>query len=108
MNTCGYRRPCADVNGEFNTLLTRRTEPCESARMKDIPTKTRFRAWRAHRGLTQEDVAAVLGWTPQAIGQIEIGRSDITVAKLAIICRKAFRTDLHTFFGPLPSRERAA
>lgn len=87
--------------------MTRRPDPCESARMKDIPTKTRMRSWREHRGLTQEQVAKPLGWTGQAIGQIESGRSDITVAKLAIICKRAFKTDLATFFGPLP-RERAA
>lgn len=67
-----------------------------------------MRAWREHRGLSQARVAKPLGWTFQAIGQIERGKSDITVAKLAIICRRAFRTDLATFFGPLPSRERAA
>lgn len=76
--------------------------------MDKIPLKKRMKAWREHRGLLQAAVAEPVGWTRQAIAQIEGGRSDITVAKLAIICRKAFRTDLHTFFGPLPSRERAA
>lgn len=74
----------------------------------DIPLKRRMRAWREHRGLNHTQTAAPVGWTRQAIGQIERGKSDITVAKLAIICRRAFKTDLRTFFGPLPGRERAA
>ena len=76
--------------------------------MDKIPLKSRMRAWREHRGLSHGDVAEPLGWTRQAIGQIERGKSDITVAKLAVICKRAFKTDLHTFFGPLPGRERAA
>lgn len=108
MNTCGYHRPCADVNAKRNLLLRGRTALCEVAGMKDIPTKTRMRAWRGYRGLTQDEVAEPVGWTRQAIAQIERGSSDITIAKLAIICKRAFRTDLRTFFGPLPGRERAA
>lgn len=76
--------------------------------MDNIPLRRRMRAWREHCGLNHEQTAKPVGWTRQAIGQIERGKSDITVAKLAIICRRAFKTDLHTFFGPLPSRERAA
>lgn len=66
-----------------------------------------MRAWREHRGLNQSAVAKPAGWTRQAITQIESGRSDIRVASLAIICKRAFKTDLATFFGPLPGRERA-
>lgn len=76
--------------------------------MDNIPLKRRMRAWREHRGLSQAQAADPVGWTHQAIGQIERGKSDITVAKLGIICKRAFKTDLHTFFGPLPGRERAA
>jgi transcriptional regulator with XRE-family HTH domain len=72
--------------------------------MDNIPLRRRMRAWREHRGLSQALTAKPAGWTGAAIGQIERGKSDITVAKLAIICRKAFRTDLRTFFGPLPER----
>lgn len=76
--------------------------------MDKIPLKRRMRAWRMYCGLSHGDVADPVGWTRQAIGQIERGKSDITVAKLTIICKRAFKTDLRTFFGPLPSRERAA
>jgi len=76
--------------------------------MDKIPLRRRMRAWREYRGLTQARTAEPAGWTGAAIGQIERGKSDITVAKLAIICRRAFKTDLATFFGPLPNRERAA
>lgn len=76
--------------------------------MQPIPLKRRMRAWREHCGLSHTETADPVGWTRQAIGQIERGKADITVGKLAIICKRAFKTDLHTFFGPLPSRERAA
>jgi transcriptional regulator with XRE-family HTH domain len=72
--------------------------------MDNIPLKRRMRAWRDHRGLSQARTAEPLGWTSAAIGQIERGKADITVAKLAIICKRAFKTDLRTFFGPLPGR----
>lgn len=75
--------------------------------MQHIPLKRRMRAWREYRGLNQTQTAKPVGWTRQAITQIESGKSDIRVASLAIICRRAFKTDLHTFFGPLP-KERAA
>lgn len=72
--------------------------------MDVIPLKRRMRAWRAHRGLSHTQTAEPVGWTRQAIGQIERGKSDITVAKLNIICRKAFKCSLAEFFGPLPER----
>jgi transcriptional regulator with XRE-family HTH domain len=75
--------------------------------MDNIPLRRRMRAWRDFRGLSQARTAEPAGWTGAAIGQIERGKADMTVGKLAIICRKAFKTDLRTFFGPLPSRECA-
>jgi transcriptional regulator with XRE-family HTH domain len=67
----------------------------------------RFAAWRAARKLTLQQVADTVGATRQAISLWECGENDIGIIKLAIICRKAFKIDLLTFFGPLPKRDAA-
>lgn len=101
-------RSGAEVNAKRNLLLHRRARSCDLADMDTIKLPQRMLAWREHRGLLQQQVANPVGWTRQAIAQIERGKSDITVAKLAIICRRAFHTDLCTFFGPLPRKRAAA
>ena len=68
----------------------------------------RMRAWRKHRSLLQREVAKVVGWGSAAISQIERGKSDITVDKLAVICKRKFRTTLAEFFGPLPHKPSRA
>jgi transcriptional regulator with XRE-family HTH domain len=67
-----------------------------------------MRAWRDYAGLSQAAAAAPLGWTRQAISEIELGRNDISVANLHVLCLKSFGCSLRRFFGPLPSRRCAA
>jgi transcriptional regulator with XRE-family HTH domain len=63
--------------------------------------------WRAHRGLTLEDIGSAGGMTRQAVHNVEQGTADITVRKLASICERALKIDLATFFGPLPKKAAA-
>jgi transcriptional regulator with XRE-family HTH domain len=67
----------------------------------------RFAAWRSAKGLTLQEVADSIGATRQTISYWECGENDIGVQKLETICRKAFKIDLLTFFGPLPKRDAA-
>ena len=67
----------------------------------------RFAAWREAKGLTLQEVASVIGVSRQSINYVEAGTTDLTVGKLETICRKAFKIDLLTFFGPLPKRDAA-
>lgn len=98
----------ADVNAEINSLLHHGPVPCDLADMDNIQLSRRMRAWREYRNLLQHQVGDVVGWTSSAISQIERGKSDITVDKLARICKRAFKTDLVTFLGPLPKVSRSA
>ena len=66
----------------------------------------RIRAWRRHRGLTVNDLAAPIGVTAPAIHQWESGTTEPTLANVGRLV-KTFRTDLATFFGPLPRSRRA-
>lgn len=68
---------------------------------------TRFGAWRAYRGLTLQAVADACGVTKQMISYVELGDCDIGVRKLSRICERAFKTDIRTFFGPLPKKVAA-
>ncbi len=67
----------------------------------------RLAAWRAAKDLTQQQVGATVGLTRQSIQYVEAGTMDLSVGKLETICRKAFKIDLLTFFGPLPKRDAA-
>ncbi len=67
----------------------------------------RFAAWRSAKRLTLQEVADTVGVTRQAISFVECGETDLGVGKLETICRKAFKIDLLTFFGPLPKRDAA-
>ena len=68
----------------------------------------RMSAWRSHRGLTLQEVADSCGLTKQKISYVELGDQDIGVEKLSLICDKAFRTTLVTFFGPIPAMNASA
>jgi transcriptional regulator with XRE-family HTH domain len=63
--------------------------------------------WREYRHLTLQDVADTVGMSRQGVNYIEQGKNSLSVAKLNIICRKAFKIDLATFFGPLPKKAAA-
>lgn len=71
----------------------------------DVPA--RIAAWRSYRGLTLQAIATITGVSRQAISYWELGENDITVGRLDLICTKAFKTDLVTFFGPLPRKAAA-
>lgn len=62
----------------------------------------RMASWRAYRGVTLDTVGNAAGVTRQAIHNVEQGTADLKVGALYRICRRAFATDLKTFFGPLP------
>lgn len=69
---------------------------------KDIEVGERLAAWREHCGISQTDAGAAAGMSKQSVSFIENGAHDITVGKLNLICKRAFGTTLHEFFGPLP------
>jgi transcriptional regulator with XRE-family HTH domain len=48
------------------------------------------------------------GVSVQTVSLVAAGESDISIGKLNLICTEALDCSLYTFFGPLPSRERAA
>jgi transcriptional regulator with XRE-family HTH domain len=62
----------------------------------------RLAAWRAHTGRSFKEIGDAAGLTRQAAFNLENGTSDTTIRKLHLICRRAFKIDLATFFGPLP------
>ncbi len=68
----------------------------------DISIAQRVARWRAHRGLTLQQVATAAGVSKQMVSYLELGETDIATGKLAKICEVAFRCDMATFFGPLP------
>ena len=73
--------------------------------MKDtIDLRARLDAWRNHRGLSWQDVAKRVGFSRQRIYRIASDGDRVQIETLNAICTKAFKTDLGTFFGPLPGR----
>lgn len=68
---------------------------------------TRMAAWRALKGLTLQQVADTIGASRQFMSFVECGERDIGMMKLEKICRKAFKIDIETFWGPLPKRDAA-
>lgn len=65
--------------------MERRDKGIYDRGMADKPTKKTaffFRAWRKHRGLTQEGLAAATGLTPASISQIETGEQGFSVPTL--------------------------
>lgn len=73
--------------------------------MKDtIDLRARLDAWRDHKNLTWKDVAKRVGCSKARIYRIAMDGDRVQIETLNTICTKAFKTDLHTFFGPLPER----
>lgn len=70
-------------------------------------TGSRLSAWLAHRNLSMRAAAKRSGVSVQTISTVAADESDITIAKLSRVC-KVLDCSLVEFFGPLPSRERAA
>jgi transcriptional regulator with XRE-family HTH domain len=62
----------------------------------------RLAVWRASKGLSQAEIGKTIGVTRQSISYVEAGTNSLSVDRLEIICRKAFKIDLATFFGELP------
>lgn len=69
--------------------------------------RTRLDAWRAHRDLSWQDIAKRVGCSRARIYRIAMDGDRVQIETLHAICKKAFRTDLHTFFGPLPEGRAA-
>jgi transcriptional regulator with XRE-family HTH domain len=53
---------------------------------------------RQRRGLKQRDLARMIGWSQGAVGHVESGRSDPSVAFLEAVAT-ALRVDIRAFFG---------
>jgi len=64
----------------------------------------RMAAWRAHRGLTVNEVSQRAGVTSRMISYVERGEHSMTVSKLERVVTKGLRATLVEFFGPLPER----
>lgn len=68
----------------------------------------RMARWRAHRGLSITEISKRSGVTRRMIEYVERDEHSMTVSKLESVVTKGLRSTLADFFGPLPSRERAA
>lgn len=57
-----------------------------SSMMKEIEVKNKVKLARIERGLTQEELADLVGVTRQTIGLIEIGKYNPTIKLCLLLC----------------------
>lgn len=64
----------------------------------------KLRAAREKAGYKQEDVANILGVTPQKVSSFETGRTRVDVDTLVILC-KLYNVDANDIMGIVPQAE---
>jgi len=65
-------------------------------------------AWRAHLGMTLQQVADASGLSKQTLSYVELGdQDDLGICKVNAVCTRAFKVDLVTFLGPIPGYSRS-
>ncbi len=70
----------------------------------DVALAARIKLFRRMAGLSQTQLAQIVGVTPSAVSHWEAGESDPTVDRLEAVAT-ACGVELRTFFGELPAEK---